>query len=361
MYWHASDHAAAHLAAGKAAAERALALQPDLGEGHLSLGIYQYWGHRDYAQALQQFELARRALPNSADVELWVGAIARRQGRWDDAIAHFQRAVALAPRSSTYSGQLGQTYQALRRYAAADQAFATTVMLTQDPADERVRQALNGVIWKGDLAPLHSALGALLPGNDGYAGNAINFYHLGWWSRDYEAAAKAAETSTTEDWIDRSNVILPVRLYLAWAYEAHGESAKARALYTSLKDQALTALVERPDDSNLHLALAFAEAGLGHKLEAVREGQAVASLMPISRDAFSGPDYLVFLARLHVRLGDNDSAFELLDRLFAVPAGNVVSPALLKLDPNWDPLRNDERFQALIKQGDGGNGTAPHG
>jgi hypothetical protein len=83
--------------------------------------------------------------------------------------------------------------------------------------------------------------------------------------------------------------------------------------------------------------------------------------MPISRDAFSWPDDLVFLARLHVRLGDNDSAFELLDRLFAIPAGNVISPALLNLDPNWDPLRNDQRFQALIKQGNGGNGTAPNG
>jgi TolB-like protein/Flp pilus assembly protein TadD len=346
MYWYASDHATAHLAAGKAAAEHALALKPNLGEGHLSLALYYYWGHRDYAQALQQLDLARRTLPNNADLELVSGSIARRQGHWDDAIASYQRAMVLGPRSSQYPGQLGQTYQVLRRYALAEQVYAKAATLTEDAADERVRYALNDVIWKGDLTALRSALSALHPDDDGYAGNAINFYHLRWWSRDYRAAAETAQTSTTAEWIDRSNVTLPARLYLAWAYEALGERAQATGLYTSLKAQ--MTLVAQSDDPNHHLTLAFADAGLGLRPDAVREGQKVAALMPVSIDALSGPDYLVFLAQLQVRLGDNDSALDLLRQLSAIPAGHVVSPALLKLDPAWDPLRKDPRFKKLI-------------
>ncbi|OOG60025.1 tetratricopeptide repeat protein [Rhodanobacter sp. C03] len=348
MYWYASDHRAAHLAAAKTAAEQALALQPNLGEGHLALAVYYYWGHRDYAQALQQLDLARRTLPNNADIEFFVASIARRQGHWDDAIASYQRAMVLGPRSSQSPGQLGQTYQVLRRYALAEQEYAKAAALTEDASDERVRYALNDVIWKGNLTPLRSALGALLPDSDGYAGNAINFYHLGWWSRDYQAAAETSETSTVEDWIDRSNVILPAHLYLAWAYEALGERAKATALYTSLKDQAQTTQAAQPDDPNVHLTLAFADAGLGLKQDAVREGQKVAALAPVSVDALSGPDYLVFLAQLDMRLGDDNSALDLLDQLSAIPAGHVASPALLKLDPVWDPLRKDPRFQKLI-------------
>ncbi len=348
MYWYASDHAAAHLVAARTAAEHALALQPNLGEGHLALALYYYWGHRDYAQALQQLDLARRMLPNNASLELVSASIARRQGHWDDAIAGYQRAMVLGPRSSQYPGQLGQTYQVLRRYALAEQVYAEAATLTEDAADERVRYALNDVIWKGDLTTLRSALGALHSSDDGYAGNAINIYHMGWWTRDYQAAAKTAETSSTVYWIDRSNVILPARLYLAWAYEALGEHEKATALHTSLKDQAQTALVEQPDDPNLHLTLAFADAGLGLKQDALSEGQKVAALMPVSKDALSGPDYLVFLAQLQVRLGNNDSALDLLEQLSAIPAGHVLSPALLKLDPVWDPLRKDPRFQKLI-------------
>jgi TolB-like protein/Tfp pilus assembly protein PilF len=351
MYWYASDHRAAHLTAARIAAEQALTLQPNLGEGHLALAVYYYWGHRDYAQAQQQLDLARRTLPNNADIELVSASIARRQGHWDDAIDSYQRAIVLGPRNSQYPGQLGQTYQVLRRYTLAEQVYAKAATLTDDAADERVRYALNDVIWKGNLAPLRSALGALLPDSDGYAGNAINFYHLGWWSRDYQAAAETAETSATTEWIDRSNVILPAHLYLAWAYEAIGERTKANALYTSLKDQVERALVEQRDDPSLNLTLAFADAGLGLKQDALSEGQKVAALMPVSIDALSSPDYLVFLAQLDVRLGDENNALDLLDKLFAIPAGHVASPALLKLDPVWDPLRKDPRFQKLIADG----------
>jgi len=349
MYWDMPDRSEARLAAAKAAAEQALALQPDLGEGHLALGLYYYYGHWDYVQALQQLELARKTMPNSAEVELDFAYIARRQGRWSDAITGMQRAVVLDPRSSESLEQLAATYFSLRRYAEADSTMARAESVIQDPADERVLHAEVTVYWKGDLAPLRVALGALTVGSDEYTGNAPIFFLLHWWARDYAAAATTAETDAAADWSDLDGIVRPRRLYLAWAYQAAGDNAKARPLYVELHTQLQAALQQRPDNADLHLALGFAAAGLGLKDEAVSEGRKATTLTSVSRDAVNGPNYLAWLARLYVRTGDNDQALDLLRQLLAMPSGGAaITPALLKLDPVWDPLRTDPRFQKLI-------------
>src|SRR6266446_1703767 len=336
-YWLIPDHTEARLASAKAAADQALALQPDLGEAHVALGTYWYYGHRDYAQALQQLDLARKSLPNNATVELYVGAILRRQGQWSDALIHMQRAIALDPRSSLSIDQLAVAYQSLRRYAEADQVFARAVAVTQDPTDEQITQAYNSVVWKGDLAPLRAALGSLSAGSDDYSGNAWSFYQLGWWSRDYPAAVKTAETDTATNWTGQSNETFPRNLYLAWAYQASGDNTKAQTVYAEVRTQMQAALQQRRDDPDLHLALGFAAAGLGLKDEAICEGRKATALMPVSRDAYSGPAYLGFLAQLLVRVGVNDQAIDTLRQLLAVPSsGTAISPALLKLDPVWD-------------------------
>ena len=111
------------------------------------------------------------------------------------------------------------------------------------------------------------------------------------------------------------------------------------------------ALQQRPDDPDLHLALGFAAAGLGLKDEAIREGRKATALMPVSRDVLSGPGYLAFLAQLYVRLDENDQAIDTLREVLAMPSGGAaISPALLKLDPVWDPLRKGARFQKLCEE-----------
>ncbi len=350
-YWSVPDHTEARLAAAKAAAEQALALQPDLGEAHVALGAYWYYGYRDYTQALQQLDLARKSMPNSAAVELYAGAILRRQGQWSEALVHMQRAIVLDPRSSLSIDQLAVAYQALRRYAEADPVFARAVAVTQDPTDEQITQAYNIVVWKGDLAPLRAAVGSLIVGSADYSGNGLSIFQFDWFSRDYSEAAKVAETNTQADWSDNSNVALPGRLYLAFAYQAAGDSAKAQPLYAEVCTQMQTALQQRPDDPDLHLALGFAAAGLGLKEEAMREGRKATTLLPVSRDSYSGPGYLTWLAQIYLRVGEKDEAIDTLREVLAVPSGgSAISPALLKLDPTWDLLRKDPRFQKLCEE-----------
>ena len=348
MYFNAPDRTEARLAAAKAAADRALTLQPGLGEGHHALAIYHYWGHRDYAAATEQLELARKALPNSADVATLLAAIARRQGRAADMIAGFRQATLLDPRSAFALDQLGLSYAALRRYAEADRSFAQAEAVTADPADERVTHALNTAAWKGDVAPLRAALAALSPGSDAYAANAWSFFYLYWWSRDFAAAVRTAVNSSDVEWGDQVNMALPRPLYAGWAYEASGNSVKAQEMYQQVQKLMTTALLQQSERAELHLALAFADAGLGLKDEAISEAGRATELMPVSRDMLSGSGMLMYAAQIHVRVGDYGPAFELLQTTLSQLSGQTLSAAFLKLDPNWDPIRNDPRFAQLI-------------
>jgi serine/threonine-protein kinase len=361
MYFNAPDRTETRLAAAKAAADRALALQPGLGDAHYALAQYHYWGHRDYAAATEQAQLAQQSLPNSADVATTLAAIARRQGRFDDSLAGFQRAALFDPRSSYALDQLGLTYQMLRRYADADQAFSRSVAVAPDPSDERVTHGLNTVFWNGDLEPLRGALQALAPGSDAYFGNALYLFYFAWWSHDYPAAIVVAQADSAAAWSDGNNIALPRELYLAFAHEAAGEVAKAKPAYSNVDAAVSATLAKQPDSAELHLALGFAEAGLGRREDALREGRRAAELMPVSRDVISGSAMQVWLAQLEARIGDKDSAFERLRQAIALPCGGAVSPALLKLDPVWDALRSDPRFDALLKQGAREVRTTPQG
>jgi serine/threonine-protein kinase len=353
MYFNAGDRTETRLAAARSAVDRALALQPDLGEAHFALGIYHYWGRRDYGPALEQLRISREALPNSADVVTIIAAVARRQDRWDEAISGFRQGTLLDPRSSIALDQLALTYAVLRRYAEADRIFGQAVALSTEPADERMTQAQSAVLWHGDLAPLRAAAAELTPGSPAYLGNARAIWALHWWARDYAAASVYAAANDSDGWSDQSNVVLPRNLYLAWTYRAAGKPEAAREALTTELESTRAALVQREEDAELHLALGLGEAERGRKDEALREGRRAAALMPVSRDALTGGAMLVWLATLEVRVGETDAALDHLNQALARPSGMAISSAMLKLDPFWDPIRNDPRFAQLLALGEG--------
>jgi len=361
MYFFEGDRTNARLTAAKSAAEHALALQPNLGQGHYALGLYDYWGHRNYTAATTQLELARQALPNSSTVELLLASIARRQGRWDEALALFHTATVLDPHSEFAFDQLGVTYQSMHRYADADQAYASAIAVSRSPAGERMAQAFNKLMWKGDLTPLRAELATLTPGSDSYAGNIMAVYFERWLARDYAAAIKIVEGDKEGNWVDTAGIVLPRRLFLAWALQAAGNTAEATATYARVATYARAALVDRPDDADLHLALGFAYAGLLRKSEAVAESQHAVALMPVAKDALTGPDMLVHQAQLYMQVGQPDQAIALLRRVLSMPTGDIESSALLRIDPVWDPLRGNPAFKALLLKYPGADQSVARG
>ncbi|HKK08816.1 MAG TPA: hypothetical protein VKA44_08030, partial [Gemmatimonadota bacterium] len=188
----------------------------------------------------------------------------------------------------------------------------------------------------------------LPPGSDLYRATVGSRYVMLWAGRDFEGAIRAARSDTAATWDDANNVALPRELSLAWALEAAGRPDSAREAYAAVRARMQEALAGRPDEPDLHLGLAFADAGLGLKEEAVREGRRAADLMPPERDRVTGPAYLAWLANLYVRVGQKEQAIQLLGRLLDMPAGGIVSPALLRLDPVWDPIRDEPGFRALL-------------
>jgi tetratricopeptide (TPR) repeat protein len=170
---------------------------------------------------------------------------------------------------------------------------------------------------------------------------------------------RIAEASDKPNWLySRGNSVLPRKLRLAWAYTAMGDAAKARTLYAEIHEAFQVAVKERPDDWDAHMALGLAAAGLALKDEAIAEGRRATELLPLTRDAFAGPEYMAYLAQLYITVGENGQAIDLLQQLMSIPAGLSMSAAMLRLDPTWDPLRADQRFDALLKQSEN---STPHG
>jgi TolB-like protein/Tfp pilus assembly protein PilF len=332
----------------RVSANQAFRLQPGLPEARLALGYVAYRCDHDYDRALQELAVARASLPNDPEIVLVVGSIKRRQGKWQDSTSDLERATALSPQDPSLWKDLALNYQAQRNFIAAAKALDRAVVADPHSFTNQLLRARLDIDWKGDIGPLEQLLAQPLENHDPDGQLALARFQLKLFQRNYSAALQVLLDSprdTFSDW--RTRVLFPRSFLLAHAYRLAANEPDAVAAFRAAESIIENAIAEDPLEPFHHALLGQIYAGLNRPEEAVREGQRAAELLPESKDALDGPLLTLALAQIYVATTHLDLALPLIEHLLSVPAGITIHT--LELDPVWEPLRSDVRFQAIIK------------
>jgi TolB-like protein/Tfp pilus assembly protein PilF len=350
MHWFNVDDSPAQMRSAEDAALRALALNLQLPEAHVALGYVAYWGKRDYTTALSEFEQARKALPNNSAVTIAIGSVYRRLGKWQMALDEFYRAATLDPRDPSVIDEAGTTAAGMRRYSEALRLFDRSLAIQPSYWSVLCDAALVHVLSNGRIDKANDALAQIPAGIDPQGQGRFSRFKVAMWARGFADALKILDRAP--DWLLNNPGHRPVATLVlrAQALEASGQTQEAHVAYEHAIPLLEAAINSGADESSIHASLGQAYAGLERKADAVREGLKAVELLPVSADAFDGPVYLEQLAKIQARVGNTDKALSLIRQLLDMSAGFVMSPVLLELDPAWDPIRNDPRFQELCQE-----------
>jgi serine/threonine-protein kinase len=327
-------------------ADESLRLQPNLPEGHLALGFSYYYGDRDYERALAEFEIAKRDLPNEAQAYMAIGAIQRRQGKWAESTANLEKAVTLDPKNVGVLTNLGYSYMALRNFEAADKIFDRLAAAAPESLQAALLKGGVAVLWKGDLSVAEKQLSSVPPETD--PGGLMTWVRV--WclmlERKFPKALQVLEKFRGETMFTTTTAPSPKAFVEGMIHLLQGDKPRAQAEFERARVISEKSLQEVPEDPARHAQHGLILAALGRKQEAIAEGKRAVELLPESQDAFDGPQGTAALAQIYAWTGESDEAFRLLDHLLRIPNGLTIP--MLKLDPVWDPLRKDPRYQALI-------------
>lgn len=326
-------------------ADEALRLQPDLPEGHLALGFSYYYGDRDYGRALAEFEIARRGLPNESQAYLAIGAIQRRQGKWAESTANLEKAATLDPKNTNVLTNLCYSYMAQRDFEAADKTVDRLIAVSPQSFQARGLKGFVALQWKGDLSAAEKVFSSMPSETDPGLATLGRFWVLRL-MRNFPEALEVVQQFRGETLYNTTTAPSPKAFLEGEIYRLQGDEGKARTAFEQARVVSDQLLRAAPTDAARHGQHGLILAALGLKEEAIAEGKRAVELLPESQDAFDGPQITAALAQIYAWTGEFDEAFRLLDHLLVVPNGLTVP--MLKLDPAWDPLRKDPRYQTLI-------------
>jgi serine/threonine protein kinase/predicted Zn-dependent protease len=343
------DHRSARRELANAAIQNAFRLQPEAGEVHLALARYAYHGFLDYDRARAELDLARRTLPNDIDVYFLSGLLDRRQGRWTEAARNFDHAVELDPRNLSFLGNAGGTYEMLRRYSESSRFYERAIAVSPSEYFFRLLRAAQPFFERADVRALREELSAIPPRQTGGAGS--NFIDLSFRcamaERDLAAVNRALAAMPAEGLNSSySNLTYPREWFAGIAARAFNDTTAARSSFTAARAIAEKLVHDQPDYAPTWSLLGQIDAAVGRKEEAIREGRHACELLPLAKDATTGPTLITNLAIIYAWTGEKDLALEQLAFSAQIPAG--VTYGGLKLDPEWDVLRSDPRFEKIV-------------
>jgi serine/threonine protein kinase/tetratricopeptide (TPR) repeat protein len=350
LYFQNGDHTPSRLELANAAINSAFRLKPDSADAHLALARHLYHGHFDYDHARDELAIAAHTLPNDARIFEWTGYIDRRQNRWHEAVRNFERAMELDPRNVKILTGAAVTYSVMRDYGQARETSDRLITLEPNNIHARVLRARIDFDERADTRPLHAVIEKIFRDDAASAGNLVGWrFYLALYEHDFASADRALAPL-----IENKYTTFRVRwdeIYFSRAYaegllaRIKGDAAAARAAFTAARAQE-EAVRARPDDGQTFCLLGLIDAGLGRKEEALREGRRALERTPVAKDTNAGPQVLYFFAVICAWTGERDLAIEQLETLAKMPLG--VSYGDIRLDPHWDPLRGDPRFDKIV-------------
>ena len=341
MYFANQDPGGYHLRAAEQAVDSALALDPDLPEGHLARGLFYYWCRKDYKTALAELELAAEGLPSDAEVHAALGYIYRRQGRWDEALTRLRRAAELDPLWADRFVEVGYTLRARREYAAADSAFRRAIETDSNYYVAALERGELWVLWQGRVDTLQVVLSRFPREFDPRGDVSWTTYQAAMLRRDYDGALRALDNAQVDSFIGQTYYHPKPFLHGLALYARSDVGGGRRQM--ALAAQALERALRRDrTDPWIRVGLARAYALLGRRDEAHREATAARAEVT---DSLSAPVMRYQVALVYAATGSADLAVRELAPLLRVHAGTTVHQ--LRLDPGWDPIRDHPGFRAL--------------
>jgi TolB-like protein/Tfp pilus assembly protein PilF len=346
-----SDHTPARLALAEAAVQAATRLRPDAAETHLARAQYLYYGLRDYAGALAELEIARRALPNDPRLFELTGFILRRRGQQEEGLRNLQRAVELDPRNFFTLQQIALSYQFLGRYAESIAAFDRASAIVPDNVETRANRGLWYLCWKGDTRPLHQTIDAILAQGPGaIAPAADTWFFCAMAERDPAAAERALVALGDNPCWGEFPINLSHSFGEGLLARMTKDEARARTAFEAARAQQEKIVQAQPDYGPTLCVLGLIDAALGRKDLALDEGRRAIALTPLEKDVSNGSRVLQYFAITAAWAGDKELALQQLEAGLRAPqASLMLSYGALKLHPLWDPLRGDPRFQKIVE------------
>jgi TolB-like protein/Flp pilus assembly protein TadD len=346
LYFGGIDHTPARLALANAAIHSLNRLRPNSGEAHLALAKHLYWGYLDYDGAREELKLAQQSLPNDPLLFEILGFIDRRQGRWEESTKNLERAIELDPQNSGFLKQLADSYVCLRRYADAERILDRGIAVAPKDSNMRAYRAEIELLWHADPHPLSSTIRAILAEDSREGENVAQLWmEVSLCERDLDGASRALAALPIGGCYD-DFIPFPRSSCEGVVAQLRGDKAAARAAFTSARNEAARLIADQPDYAEALCVLGMADAALGNKEDAIREGRRATELMPVSKNAIESALLIRYLAVVYAWTGEKDLAFEQLAIAAGVPG--FLSYGELRLHPRWDALRGDPRFEKIV-------------
>jgi tetratricopeptide (TPR) repeat protein len=347
-YFNGFDKTPARRDAIERALNTAQKLQPNSPETLLAQAYYQYWVLRDYELAKTTFGRVRELLPGSSDVPAALALISRRQGHWDESVAYWEQTLVLDPRNIEWLKTAAETYGMLRQFPAALKTYDRVLdIVPNDPdtlaVEAKIYQAQGNL---KEARKLLAEVNAQTPSLGAYLTKKEQLIL----ERHFDEAIRLIHTRLTEyrDLPDIERLFDLFFLFLAQEYA--GDVVGARATAQQVLSPLETLCQKDPDNPNFVQVLSVTRAVLGQKDAAIKGAERAITLLPSAKDAVAGPKAEETLAAVEILVGEKNRAIPRLQRLLEIPYADCLTPALLRLQPLWDPLRGDPAFQKLCEE-----------